>query len=423
MSFSPISSISHALELARQAAEAAARAAQAQQAAQQATQTADKPELVDASQAAASDWMGQSVADDTSLADLTIPGTHDSGATTNGTPVPNTANAQSMSLGDQLDAGVRFVDLRLKADADGNMHVYHGPIRQPQSGAEALQDVSDFLEKHPGETVLISIKNEGSTGGQNDIDFQNGVEGLMAQHPGLFSGTSTVPTMGEVRGQAVLIRRYDTPQEGNLPGATRGIDATGWPDNTAGPAGDQLQVSDHYAGFDSETIPANGMEKWNDVQLGMNHALRTDDPALSITFASATNMTSIAGKDVPLPNAITHFSDVVNPQLQHFAEGHRGGAGVVAVDHADPELIRSLINMNSATPGVCTPIEQQDTGFWDTAGDSVRGWGEGAGQLWGHRGGIADAAKDKVVDAGQGLLDGARALGGSVSDAWGRLTD
>lgn len=414
----PISPFSHVMDVARQTAERLLHPLEPQQ------PQIDPPAppviantgLIDATQAKPSDWMGQAIDPNTSLADITIPGTHDSGAMVNGTPLPNTANAQTMTPRQQLDSGVRFLDLRFKADENGNLHVYHGPIKQPQSGAEALRDVHDFLQEHPGETVVVSIKNEGATGGQKDAKFQDAVEGLMKQTPNLFSSTSSVPKLGDVQGQAVLVRRYAAPQD-SLAGATKGIDATGWPDNTAGPvAGGQLQVSDHYEKFDSKNIIPDEQEKWSDVQIGMDNALRSNSPALSITFASATD-TSWPGIR---PNAITKFSDHVNPQLVSYASGHRGGAGVVAVDRADPALIRSLIDMNSKTPGVAGPVphnEGQDV--WSTVGDSALGLRQGASQLWEQKGDIANAGKQFVVDKAQ---DAGEAAADKLHDIWNHMT-
>src|SRR5688500_16988143 len=58
-----------------------------------------------------SNWMG-SLPDATNVAQLSIPGTHDSGARTE--PVGGTAKCQNLSIADQLTAGVRYLDIRCR---------------------------------------------------------------------------------------------------------------------------------------------------------------------------------------------------------------------------------------------------------------------------------------------------------------------
>jgi 1-phosphatidylinositol phosphodiesterase len=320
--------------------------------------------------------MGQSVSKSVSLANLTLPGTHDSAATKN-LGLPGSADAQHMSLKDQLNSGVRFLDLRFKLEpakydrqgrqiAPEHLQVYHGISRQPLSGEEALRTVSDFLRDHPGEAMVVSIKNEGDTGGANDARFQSALEGLMSklesehsqanpvdrnasagpQH-NLFYGTKDkVPTFGEAQGKMVLVRRYAAP-DGNTK-APLGIDATsGWPNGTSTPTGvtanKLLDVEDHYNDFNG--AGTNQEEKWRDVQQALDRAATHSDPGvLHLSFTSATNTMPPFGN--PTWGAIPSFSDPINRQLTDYAKQHRAGVGVVAVDRADPDLIRALINMN-----------------------------------------------------------------------------
>ena len=332
--------------------------------------------LIPASQANAATWMGQSVAKSTSLADVTLPGTHDSAATEN-LGLPGSADAQRMSLKDQLNSGVRFLDLRFKLEpathdrlgrqlAPEHLQVYHGISRQPLSGEQALRTVSDFLRDHPSEAVMVSVKNEGNKGGANDARFQSAVEGLMSKLEGehaqanpidrnasagpqrnLFYGTKDkVPTFGEAQGKMVLVRRYAAP-DGNTR-APLGIDATnGWPDGEKNPTGvtanKLLDVEDHYNDFNGKGT--NQEEKWRDVQQALDHAATHSDPgALHLSFTSATDTMPPFGN--PTWQAIPSFSDPINRQLTDYAKQHHAAVGVVAVDRANPDLIRALINMN-----------------------------------------------------------------------------
>lgn len=327
------------------------------------------PTLVAPSQADPSDWMGQSIDPDTPLSRLTLPGTHDSGAT-----LPDfgtqTWQAQHMSIKEQLEAGVRSIDLRLSLPPDWiprfgsdqpdwqKLRVDHGGVPQGQSGQQALGDIADFLREHPGEAVVVSIKKEG---GGNDRQFQKAVEELyehvQQEHPSaggqpLIYGGEGVPTLGEAQGQIVLMRRYAVPDASTGP---RGIDATvDWPDNantaTASTAGGELHVSDHY----DIRGPERFETKWTETERALDHSLGEPEPdALHVTFGSATSkdlMEFFAGVNPRDPDSgpIEAFSNYINPRLQGYAQAHQGqgGVGIVAVDHADPALIRALIAMN-----------------------------------------------------------------------------
>lgn len=68
-------------------------------------------------------WMG-ALPDKTLLSDITIPGTHDTCARSN---IPF-VRTQYLSVTQQLEAGIRFLDLRCRLLADGDLYMYHGGV-------------------------------------------------------------------------------------------------------------------------------------------------------------------------------------------------------------------------------------------------------------------------------------------------------
>jgi 1-phosphatidylinositol phosphodiesterase len=76
-----------------------------------------------------SSWM-ENVPDDTLLSNMTIPGTHDSCARSS---IPF-VRTQYLSITKQMEAGLRFLDLRLRVHPDGQLYCYHGgvPINLPK---------------------------------------------------------------------------------------------------------------------------------------------------------------------------------------------------------------------------------------------------------------------------------------------------
>ncbi len=76
-----------------------------------------------------SSWM-EELPDDMLLSNITIPGTHDSCAVSN---IPF-VRTQYLSITKQLEAGLRFLDLRCRVHSDGELYMYHGgiPINMPR---------------------------------------------------------------------------------------------------------------------------------------------------------------------------------------------------------------------------------------------------------------------------------------------------
>ena len=104
----------------------------------------------------ASDWMAD--LDDTlPLSALTIPGTHDSGALYSIADVAG--KCQSLTVREQLKAGVRFFDIRLQLRGD-KLAVVHSFVDQMTDFADVLDDMTDFLRDHPTEFLLVSIKQD-----------------------------------------------------------------------------------------------------------------------------------------------------------------------------------------------------------------------------------------------------------------------
>ncbi|KAK6338327.1 hypothetical protein TWF730_002390 [Orbilia blumenaviensis] len=159
-------------------------------------------------------WMSR-LSDDLYLSQVTIPGTHNSHAV-QGTPiVPHiapiewitksrqAAECQGWSIKDQLQNGARFLDLRYGDD----LKMRHGQIELPGNLRECIRVVTDFLDTHPRETVVVIAKWDKWGYGNNEEFVED--EGTRAQVTRLFADsprfldTSTVPTLRECRGKFI----------------------------------------------------------------------------------------------------------------------------------------------------------------------------------------------------------------------------
>ena len=169
------------------------------------------------------DWMAR-LPDDISISEITLPGTHDSA--TQFVQLGFVTKCQSLSIAQQLDAGCRYLDIRLAA-AYGRLKLMHSfttckDSAAPWSGTLFLDPVLDqcysFLEEHPSETVVFAVKQE--YGDESISEFEILLNSYIAKNPERWLNSDTLPTLGEARGKLVLMRRYT--DDANI-GAAAGI--------------------------------------------------------------------------------------------------------------------------------------------------------------------------------------------------------
>src|SRR5262245_31557222 len=120
-------------------------------------------------------WMSL-LDDDVLIRDLSIPGTHDSTAL-KGMTHYEVSETQNWKVEEQLENGIRFLDLRVKRKDDGSneLAMWHGSdfIYDPYSSNShdqlyfrtVIEKCVDWLQRHSTETIIISVKDE-----ENDWD-------------------------------------------------------------------------------------------------------------------------------------------------------------------------------------------------------------------------------------------------------------
>ena len=99
---------------------------------------------------------------------LTLPGTHDSATSAVSTSM---AQTQTLSIGQQLKAGIRAFDLRPRYNASAendialaNLEIYHGIIATGVKWHDAMDTIVTFLKQNPTETVFINLQKENASG-------------------------------------------------------------------------------------------------------------------------------------------------------------------------------------------------------------------------------------------------------------------
>jgi hypothetical protein len=164
------------------------------------------------------DWMAP-LPGSTSLAALSVPGTHDSMAIRGGSLTQTQENFGDSggTLARQLTAGIRMIDIRARVNTGDTFTIHHGATYQNANFDDVLVRLRTFLAGHPGETVVMRLKQEctGGLGSCTDAPGQRGFADIFdayaARYPGLFwqpsvnrSAGAPTPSLGAVRGRVVL---------------------------------------------------------------------------------------------------------------------------------------------------------------------------------------------------------------------------
>ena len=267
------------------------------------------------------------IADDTPLSQIALPGTHDTGALRDFF-IRGTARCQWMTISQQLDAGVRYMDIRLKR-VNGSMDVYHGPAYQGVDFDDVLEQVFDFLQENPTETLIMCIKEEGDPKGENP-ELCDMLQSVIHQNPGKWFCENRIPTLGEVRGKIVLMRRFWSDTD-------IGFNAySGWADNTTFTlsSGDyKLACQDYYQDESAD-------KKWESITAFFEEMKN----AQSDTYYLNNTSGYISGA-FNIPNLLKICKEI-NPRLLQYLQTAQGIKGIVACDHITREICCKIINLN-----------------------------------------------------------------------------
>ncbi|WP_306205051.1 phosphatidylinositol-specific phospholipase C [Actinoplanes sp. RD1] len=168
------------------------------------------------SAASHADWLG-GVSDATSLAALSIPGTHETMSIHGGalTQTQEDFGDSGGTLARQLTAGIRMIDIRARVNEGNTFTIHHGASYQNANFSDVLATLAAFLTAHPRETVVMRLKQEctGELGSCTDATGQRSFQDIFDAYaagdlfwrPSVTRGTAAAtPTLGAVRGKVVL---------------------------------------------------------------------------------------------------------------------------------------------------------------------------------------------------------------------------
>lgn len=251
-------------------------------------------------------WM-QEIGDDTELSRITMPGTHDSGAL-HGRIF---AQCQNLTITQQLDAGVRFLDIRCKV-VKGEFRIFHGIADQKMSFVEVRDVCEAFVKAHPTETIVMSIKDEGSRGLRKG-QFGRLLKKYVKPQKALWYQKNEVPQLKDVRGKIVVVSRNSE------------VDGIQWKD---------CKIQDAYRVSGKKEIA----QKWQKF-LAHSKLAKESKQGWYINYASGTGLFST-------PNVV---AGELNPKiLKLYQKAKPHYQGVIMLDFATKALADEIIKLNEA---------------------------------------------------------------------------
>ncbi|WP_430334076.1 phosphatidylinositol-specific phospholipase C [Rhodococcus sp. ACT016] len=284
--------------------------------------------------ASAPDWM-RHLADATSLAALSLPGTHDTMAHNSSIPTLT----QQFDLATQLRAGVRALDIRTRHFRDV-FPIHHGLEYLHANFTDVVRTVSDFLHANPSETVLMRLKKE-HTEEENTRSYEATLNwyihdnpdtrDLLAEHlwtpPAGYQGQ--IPGLGETRGKIVVLQDFTA-------------------DAVYGPrwAGPRMDVQDDFELSGLAAVAG----KWDKARTQFERAAVGDPQTLFVNHLSATGESPAVMATGTVPITVAKGAPGTVGMLaraeDYLHTAGTGRTGVVIADFPTSALVEAIIARN-----------------------------------------------------------------------------
>lgn len=321
-----------------------------------------------------SNWMS-AIDGEKKITAITVPGTHDS-ATANA-DFNSASRTQSLSVTGQLYAGVRYFDIRLKL-SKGTFYSVHslaynrkslGPNGEKITADDIIADFKAFLESNPRETVLMLLKEEGSSKG---TDFYTEFYKKYIQpEPDLwYVRNDHIPSLNECRGKIVVFR-YNHVDTEEFDNTNSGISFDGYP------YVNNYKTKDFYFTQVYMTQPEDETKEEPVSYAGLyvqdSFRLAPDKKWIAVSsFLSNEHkpwwfsvcVTSSASGSAPYYNVL-----LINERLMNYPFRKGVNYGIISVDFANEKLCETIYSTNefTRTPSASTTAPQE-TQSLDTIG-------------------------------------------------------
>ncbi len=177
-------------------------------------------------------WM-RNLSDNIKISEINLPGTHNS--CTKKVQFSYLSKCHNLSIYEQLNIGVRYLDIRVEMNADklktvhsiADCYTPHGKKKKLLLDY-VLDDCKKFLTENPTETLILCIKRDDGPSSEETFDllFKNYIK----NDPVWFTENRT-PILGEVRGKLVFFNRCHVDfSNKNYTDKNTGLRLSNWPD-------------------------------------------------------------------------------------------------------------------------------------------------------------------------------------------------
>lgn len=262
-------------------------------------------------------WMSY-IHDDTKISDISIPGTHDSGATHSIFDV--SGKCQDLSVKQQLRVGVRFFDLRLQLVND-EFKIVHSFVKQNLSFKKVLKDLSKFIKEYNSEFIIISLKKEESDV-NSTLDFKEKLTSDLNEYKDIISFDNELPEyINDARGKIYIMDRY---------GLDYGLPLSYWGDDTS------FEVNNYYV---QDNYCINDInEKKEDIIKAIEYKKTSDNIVINFTSCYLEN-------EFP-PTYAGSSANKINPWFYDYINESNMKPGIVVMDFMTIDLAKAIYMRN-----------------------------------------------------------------------------
>ena len=262
-------------------------------------------------------WMSY-IHDDTKISDISIPGTHDSGATHSIFDV--SGKCQDLSIKQQLRVGVRFFDLRLQLVND-EFKIVHSFVKQNLSFKKVMKDLSNFINENNSEFIIISLKKEASDK-NSTLDFKDKLTSDLNEYKDVISFDKELPEyINDARGKIYIFDRY---------GLDYGIPLSNWSDDTS------FEVNNYYV---QDNYCINDInEKKEDIIKAIEYKNSNDNIVINFTSCYLAN-------EFP-PTYAGSSANKINPWFYEYINESNMKLGIVVMDFMTIDLAKAIYMRN-----------------------------------------------------------------------------
>ena len=287
-------------------------------------------------------WM-KDIDDSRDLFSLNLAGTHD--CVTQYVQLSYFAKCQDRNIYEQLNLGVRCLDIRVKSKGN-RLSMVHGicnafvnpsHISRHMDMEDVLNHCYNFLSRNPTEAIVFQFKND--SGREQEKCFDNLYNTYIKGNEDKWFLENRAPSMSECRGKIVLIRRCKKADKKEYNDLNTGIDFSGWVEQTmAEPQPLVLKTS----GENQMTFTVQDRYKyrpeprWRECIKPFLDTMKAFDGSYVINYLSTAG-----GLKGPYNN-----SKYINPQFIGYPLDSSKYYGTIYMDFPTKELVEKIIITN-----------------------------------------------------------------------------